>query len=140
MHTQQNNTADQAGRSLRIAVIEDNEDGRASLVQVLEFLGHEVQAAADGLEGEQLVRRMQPDVVLLDLGLPGIDGLEVCRRVRADPATAATPVLALSGWGTEDDLRRTRQAGFNLHLVKPVDVQSLLGHLAHLDTFRDRMA
>jgi PAS domain S-box-containing protein len=118
--------------ALRIAVVEDNDDGRASLVELLELLGHEVRAAADGGSGVDLVRDFRPDVVLLDLGLPVLDGLEVCRRIRSDPGVQDVHVVALTGWGTETDRRRTAEAGFNLHLTKPVEADVLVRTLAQL--------
>jgi CheY-like chemotaxis protein len=119
----------QASRPLRIAVVEDNEDGRRMLVDILRMRGHSVEWAGDGAQGWALVQRSRPELVLLDLGLPGLDGIEVCRRIRADAATASTPVVALTGWGTDVDRARTRQAGFDAHLTKPVDVRELLARI-----------
>jgi PAS domain S-box-containing protein len=116
--------------AVRVAVIEDNEDGRNSLVQMLQLMGHEVASAHDGPSGLQLVERLRPEVVLLDLGLPHMDGIEVCRRIRANPALAGIRVLALTGWGTEADRARTREAGFDLHLTKPVEPAVLQQSLA----------
>jgi PAS domain S-box-containing protein len=115
---------------LRVAVVEDNDDGRAMLVDLLESLGHEVRAAGDGGTALDLVRRFRPDAVLLDLGLPVLDGLEVGRRIRADEALAGVRLIALTGWGTETDQRRTAEAGFDLHLTKPVDADALRQSLA----------
>ena len=111
--------------SLRVAVVEDNDDGRATLVDLLELQGHDVRAAADGGSGLDLVRRFRPDAVLLDLGLPVLDGLEVCRRLRADPALRSTRLVALTGRGTEHDRVQTEQAGFDEHLTKPVEPEML---------------
>ncbi|TFZ06012.1 response regulator [Ramlibacter henchirensis] len=117
--------AGESGDALRIAVVEDNDDGRASLVELLELLGHEVRSACDGAAGVELVRSFRPDLVLLDLGLPVMDGLEACRRIRSDPQLGATRVVALTGWGTDLDRERTAKAGFDLHLTKPVEAETL---------------
>ena len=126
------------GAPLRIAVVEDNDDGRQSLVELLSLMGHEVRAAADGAAGVDLVRAFVPDLVLLDLGLPVMDGLEACRRIRAEPGLAGVRVVALTGWGTDLDRQRTAQAGFDLHLTKPVEAEAL--RQAALETAAARAA
>jgi CheY-like chemotaxis protein len=88
--------------------------------------GYEVHAAADGLLGLAAARDCQPDLALVDIGLPGIDGYEVARRLRADPATSAIKLVALTGYGLAEDLRRVMDAGFDRHLVKPVDIAQLM--------------
>jgi PAS domain S-box-containing protein len=118
-------SGEHAPSPLRVAVVEDNDDGRATLVDLLELQGHDVRAAADGGSGLDLVRRFRPDAVLLDLGLPVLDGLEVCRRLRADPALQSTRLVALTGRGTEHDREQTEQAGFDEHLTKPVEPEML---------------
>ncbi|KQT13524.1 hybrid sensor histidine kinase/response regulator [Ramlibacter sp. Leaf400] len=117
--------AEAGERGLRIAVVEDNDDGRASLVELLGLMGHEVRSAADGAAGVELVRSFRPDLVLLDLGLPVMDGLEACRRIRGDPQLRQVRVVALTGWGTDLDRERTARAGFDLHLTKPVEAETL---------------
>jgi CheY-like chemotaxis protein len=114
---------------LRILIVEDNRDGADSLRMLLELLGHEIKVAYNGIEGVRLAKEWRPEVVLCDIGLPGLDGYGVARELRADPATRGTALIAVTGYGQEDDRRRARQAGFDYHLTKPVnpgDLQSLL--------------
>ena len=125
-------SGEHAPSPLRVAVVEDNDDGRATLVDLLELQGHDVRAAADGGSGLDLVRRFRPDAVLLDLGLPVLDGLEVCRRLRADPALRTTRLVALTGRGTEHDRVQTEQAGFDEHLTKPIEPETLRRTLARV--------
>ncbi|MYM90447.1 response regulator, partial [Rugamonas sp. FT82W] len=113
-----------AGRP-RILLIEDNDDGREMMTMMLSCYGYEVHSAADGHEGVAAAARLRPDVALVDIGLPGIDGYEVARRLRADPATSAIRLIALTGYGLAEDLRRVMDAGFDRHLVKPVDIDQL---------------
>ena len=109
---------------LNIVVVEDNEDTADTMSDWLEYLGHEVQVARTGPDGVALVMRARPDVVLCDIGLPGMDGVDVCRRIVHE--MAEPPVMvALTGWGTERDRRRTVEAGFRHHLVKPVAPEHL---------------
>jgi signal transduction histidine kinase len=119
-----------ASRSLggkpRVLLIEDNDDGRDMMALMLTGCGYEVEAAADGLLGLQAAASYQPDLALVDIGLPGIDGYEVARRLRADPATRDIRLIALTGYGLADDLRRVLEAGFDRHLVKPVDLDLLI--------------
>jgi signal transduction histidine kinase len=119
---------DQEGRAplpLRIVIIEDNEDVADSLKDLLEDTGHHVWSAQTGSDGVSLVEEVRPNVVLCDLGLPHMGGLEVCQRIRALPAPIQPIIIAVTGWGREEDQRRTREAGFDHHLVKPVAVESL---------------
>lgn len=107
---------------LRIVVIEDNRDAAESLRLLLSLFGHEVHVAFDGAAGLAAARSFRPDVLLSDLGLPGtLDGYGVARAVRADPELSRMHLVALSGYGQEEDRRRTQEAGFDRHLVKPVD-------------------
>lgn len=111
---------------LKILVIEDNDDIADTLADLLRAHGHDVRVAHDGAQGLELVQAAQPNVVLCDLGLPGMDGFELCRSVRG-LALAAQPVMvALTGWSRDDDRRRTSEAGFDHHLVKPVSSQKLV--------------
>jgi signal transduction histidine kinase len=105
--------------ALRIVVVEDNEDSADMLSAWLEELGHEVRVAHTGTDGVALVLEARPDLVLCDIGLPGIDGVDLCRRVVLG-MTPPPVMVALTGWGMGDDRRRTAEAGFNHHLVKPV--------------------
>ena len=120
-----------AGDTSRPAVllIEDNEDGREMMATMLDVYGYPVLQSADGLDGVALATSRLPKVALVDIGLPGIDGYEVARRLRANPATRAMRLIALTGYGLADDQRRVLEAGFDMHLVKPVDIAQLLGAL-----------
>ncbi|RYF25790.1 MAG: response regulator [Comamonadaceae bacterium] len=113
----------------QVLVVEDNLDGRLTLMELIQADGHSVQGAANGLEALQSVSGCKPDVVLLDLGMPGMDGYEVVARLRKDPGLAHTRVVALTGWGTQHDRARTRAAGFDDHLTKPVNPENLLALL-----------
>ncbi|MCD6680148.1 MAG: ATP-binding protein [Burkholderiaceae bacterium] len=112
-------------RRLRMLVVDDNVDAADTLVMLLEACGHEMRAAYSGTAALQLARQFRPDVVLCDIGLPRIDGYTVASRLRDDPHFASTLLVAVSGWGTEDVKRRSRNAGFDFHLVKPVDLESV---------------
>ena len=118
-----------AGRALSVVIVEDNADGAEMMMTWLGIEGHHVKVAPTGLEGVKLIEETKPDLVLCDIGLPDIDGVEVCRRVRAD--MAEPPVMvALTGWGAEADRDRTHAAGFVHHVVKPVDLDKLRDLLA----------
>jgi signal transduction histidine kinase len=114
-----------APSQLRIVIIEDNEDVAHSLKDLLEDTGHHVWLAQTGSDGVSLVEEVRPNVVLCDLGLPYMGGLEVCQRIRALPSVIRPIIIAVTGWGREEDQRRTREAGFDHHLIKPVAVESL---------------
>jgi CheY-like chemotaxis protein len=113
------------GAPLRIVVIEDNTDAAETLVMWLEGLGHTVKLATTGPSGLELIRSARPDLVLCDVGLPGMDGVEVCRQVRSLTDDKHLVMVALTGWGMESDRRRTGEAGFDHHLVKPVALDKL---------------
>ena len=106
------------GSPRRVLVIEDNDDARLMLVTALRLAGHEVHESADGEQGLQAALALEPDIALVDLGLPGIDGYELARRLRA--AGCGTRLVAVTGYGQTDDRRRALEAGFDVHLVKPV--------------------
>ena len=114
-----------SGTRRRVLVVDDNRDSADSLALLLRLQGHEAEVAYDGMAGVEAVARFGPDLVLLDLGLPGLNGLDACRRMRAAPGAAQLRIVALSGWGRDDDRSRTREAGFDAHLVKPVDQDTL---------------
>jgi signal transduction histidine kinase/CHASE3 domain sensor protein len=114
-----------ASRPLRVLVIEDNADAADSIRDLLELAGHEVELARTGTAGLEAARKRVPDVVLCDIGLPGIDGYEVARSLRAESATAHVRLIALSGYGDPSARTRCLEAGFDLHLVKPVDPDRL---------------
>ena len=109
----------------RILVIEDNRDSADSLRLLLEFSGHEVAVAYAGHDGVQAAEQCQPDVVLCDIGLPGLDGYGVARKIRANPTTAKARLIAVTAYGQDEDRRRSHEAGFEQHLVKPVDPDAL---------------
>jgi len=110
----------------RILIVDDNKDSADSLALLLEITGNKTYMAHDGVEAVEAIEKHRPEVVLLDIGLPKLDGHEVCRRVRKQPWGKDIVVIALTGWGQEDDRRRSEEAGFNGHLVKPVDYDKLL--------------
>ena len=110
---------------LRVLVIDDNQDAADSTAMLLGVLGAQPHVAYDGECGLAALKTWRPDLVLLDLGMPGMDGFEVARRIRADADTANLPVIALTGWGQQQDRQRTLAAGFDRHLVKPADPQAL---------------
>lgn len=110
-----------ARASRRILVVEDNPDAAESLRDFLELSGHEVELANSGLDGVQAARQFHPEIVLCDLGLPGMDGFQVAAALKGDPRTASARLIAVTGYGREEDRRRSKAAGFDLHLTKPVD-------------------
>jgi CheY-like chemotaxis protein/anti-sigma regulatory factor (Ser/Thr protein kinase) len=114
----------------RVLMIEDYADARDSLRALLELSGHEVREAADGRTGVELALRLQPDVVLIDIGLPGLDGYDVARRIRSAPQGHRMVLAAVTGYGQPEDRRRAEEAGFDAHLVKPVDPDQLTELLA----------
>ncbi|MPQ55410.1 response regulator [Duganella sp. FT27W] len=113
-----------------LLLIEDNEDGREMMTMMLDCYGYQVRAAEDGLRGLDAVREFRPDLALVDIGLPGIDGYEVARRLRADPDTRHIKLIALTGYGLAEDLARVMAAGFDRHLVKPVGIEQLMETIA----------
>ena len=118
----------------RILVVEDHEDARDALRTLLEFDGHQVEVAGDGLSGLELANAFKPEVVLLDIGLPGLDGYEVARSLARHPSRERMRVIALTGYGQESDRRRTHEAGFDDHLVKPVEPARLRELLSGIAT------
>jgi CheY-like chemotaxis protein len=116
-------------RPMHILLIEDNDDIRGTLQDLLRTQGHKVDAARDGIEGLELAKKKPPEVAIIDIGLPRLDGFQVASRFRAEIA-APTVLIALSGYGQPEDRRRARDAGFDAHLVKPVSLNELLRVLA----------
>lgn len=114
-----------AGRPLDILVVDDNRDAADSLALLLEIRGHQVRTAHDGPEALRVLATFRPHLVLLDLGLPGMSGYEVARRIRGSADLTGVTLTALTGWGQEEDRRRTREAGFDHHLTKPADPAEL---------------
>lgn len=109
----------------RVLIVDDNHDAANCLCLLLKALGHEVTVAHDGYRGLALVEEFHPDVVLLDLGMPGLDGFETARKIRALPAGKNLILAALTGWGQDDVRSRTQEVGFEYHLLKPVEIRSL---------------
>ncbi|HEY4589435.1 MAG TPA: ATP-binding protein, partial [Thermoanaerobaculia bacterium] len=109
----------------KILVVEDNPDAAATMRDFLELSGHEVELAASGTDGIQAARESHPEVVLCDLGLPGMTGYEVATALRRDPETRSAKLIAVTGYGRDEDRRRSKEAGFDLHLTKPVDPAQL---------------
>jgi CheY-like chemotaxis protein len=107
--------------SRRVLVVDDSHDAAESLAMLLELEGHEIHTAHDGAEAVRTAERVRPDVVLMDIGLPIVNGYEACRLIRTQAWGASMVMVALTGWGQEDDREQSRAAGFDLHLVKPVD-------------------
>ena len=109
----------------RLLVVDDNQDAANSLAMLLRLQGHEVRVAHDGPSGLETAKTFLPDLIFLDIGMPGMDGYEVARRVRTTPGLEKTVLAALTGWGQQEDRRRTAQAGFDHHMVKPVGPAAL---------------
>src|SRR5690606_6468096 len=116
-------TPDLGGK--RVLVVDDNRDAAEILSMLLEAYGHSTALAHNGASALDMAHRFNPDLVLLDIGLPDMDGYAVARAMRADPALQHVVIIALTGWGSEEDRRRSREAGFDLHLIKPVASETL---------------
>ncbi len=116
----------------RILVVDDNQDAAESLGMLLRALGHEVRTAHDGLEAVRAVPDFRPDVVLLDIGMPKLNGYEAARQIREQPGGAALVLVALTGWGQEEDRRLSHEAGFDHHMTKPVELADLQKLLAEV--------
>ncbi len=114
-----------ASRAHRILVVDDNEDAANTLAMILEMDGHEIATAHSGLEALDRVEAFRPGVVLLDIGLPGLDGYQIAQRIRREPRFEGIRLVALTGYGTSTDRQRAHEAGFTHHLVKPVDFADL---------------
>ena len=120
--------------ALRVLIVEDNPDGRESMRELLEIWGHQVELAENGPQGVEKAFSSRPDVALVDIGLPGIDGNEVARRIRATLDPQQICLIAMTGYGQPEDRRRALQAGFDNYLIKPIDparLASLLDELRH---------
>jgi len=109
----------------RVLVVDDNADAASTLELLLKSLGHEVRVANEGFEALRVAESFRPEVVLLDIGMPGLDGYEIARRLRASRLEPQPRIIAVSGWGQSADRERSQAAGFDLHLVKPVDMSEL---------------
>jgi PAS domain S-box-containing protein len=117
-------------RPRRVLIVDDNQDAAESLALLLQLRGHDVRTALDGPGGLEAADAFGPEVVLLDIGLPGMDGYEVARQLRQRPAGRATMLVAVTGYGGDEDRRRSREAGFDHHLVKPTDPETVVDLLA----------
>lgn len=119
-------------KAARILVADDNLDAAESLATLLEFHGHQVQFVHDGESALQALETFRPDVALLDIGMPKLDGYEVARRARQMSWGGKLKLLALTGWGHDQDRREALAAGFDRHFVKPVAIEELLAYLQSL--------
>jgi len=122
-----------SGPSRRVLVVDDNQDAAESVALLLQLWGHDVRIAYDGSSALREAPAFLPDVILLDIGLPGFDGYEVARRVRSDPRLDRALLIAMTGYGQDRDRLRSQEAGFSHHLVKPVDPTALRELLAQID-------
>jgi CheY-like chemotaxis protein len=113
-----------------VLVVEDDDDTRAVLRYMLETEGATVEAARNGGEGVRAAERLHPEIILCDIGLPDIDGMEVARRLRAAPALAGVRLIALTGYGQAEDVRQALDAGFDAHVTKPINMDQLMALLA----------
>lgn len=109
----------------RVLIVEDNQDAGEMYRLLVELAGHEAMLAENGKAGLELLKSARPDIALVDIGLPGLDGYEVARRFRAEPGGDGVVLVALTGYSAAADRDRARQAGFDIHLIKPVDPQAL---------------
>jgi CheY-like chemotaxis protein len=113
------------GHVRRILIVDDNQDAADSLGMFLRFQGNQVRTAYDGLEAVSVASAFRPDVVLLDIGLPKLNGYEVARRIRAQEDGSRAVLIAVTGWGQEEDRRRSQEAGFDHHITKPIEFEVL---------------
>jgi len=118
------------GRSHRILIADDNRDAAATLAMLLELMGHTVQHVNDGEAAVQSAIAFQPQIVLLDIGMPKVNGYEACRQIRAQPGGTDIMLVAITGWGQPEDRLSSKGAGFDQHLIKPVDPTMLENMLA----------
>jgi CheY-like chemotaxis protein len=127
-------TGDGNGGARRILVVDDNRDSAESLALYLELLGHTVRMAHDGIEAVSAAAALRPDAVLLDIGLPGQNGYEVARSLRGTAWGRDLLLVAITGWGQEEDKRRARESGFDIHLTKPIDPRTVVDLLQSAPT------
>ena len=118
-------SSERADIKQRVLVVDDNYDSADSLAILLRFMGHEVRTAFDGLQAVDAALDFHPSVMLLDIGLPKLNGYEVARRIRAQPDGEKIKLVAVTGWSQDEDIRRSKEAGFDLHMVKPVGIVAL---------------
>jgi CheY-like chemotaxis protein len=118
---------------LRILVVDDNRDAASTLAMLLKMMGNDVRTAHDGYDAVRAASEFYPHVVLLDIGLPKMNGYQVARTIREEPWGRRIILIAVTGWGQDEDKRKSEEAGFDWHMVKPVDPQALMKLLADLD-------
>jgi PAS domain S-box-containing protein len=126
--------------SRRVLVVDDNRDSAESLAMLLQMFGHEVRTAYDGHDAVRAARAFRPDLVLMDIGLPALNGYDAARAIRSEPWGRRVKLVAVTGWGAEEDRRRSQDAGFDHHLVKPVDFDDVLHVLADVRSVPDPVA
>lgn len=117
---------------LRVLVVDDNRDAAESTAMVLDAMGYSAETCDNALAALDMMRRYRPQAVLMDIGMPDLNGYEVVNRMRADPALAHLPVAAISGYAQADHVRLSREAGFDAHFAKPVDFEALQAFLARV--------
>lgn len=110
----------------RVLVVDDNPDARTMMVMLLKVSGYPTHSAADGPTAIAAVHEFDPDIILLDVGLPRMDGYVVCEKIRNLPLSKPPVIIAVTGWGAESDIKRSRDAGFDEHVLKPVEFKQLI--------------
>ena len=127
------------GPSCRVLLVDDNRELAQSMVRFIRVLGHEIRVAFDGLEALQIASEFRPDIVLMDIGLPKLSGYDVAREIRSKPWGAKMTLVAMTGWGRDTDRRQSQEAGFDRHMIKPVEadaLETLLSSAAHAESAR----
>lgn len=125
MNTSGRESAANPSSSRRVLVADDNADAATSLAMLIELLGHEVKAVHDGLQAVAAAQTFVPEFIFMDIGMPNLDGIEATRRIRALDLPLQPVVVALTGWGQDSDRARSRAAGIDHHLVKPIDLDAI---------------
>ena len=115
-----------ASAARQVLVVDDNRDGAQTLAMLLRYAGHQVKVAFSGIQALQIAQDQKPNVILLDLAMPGMDGFQVAQALRERPETKDALIIAVSGYGNPDDQERCLSAGFNQHLLKPVKREQVL--------------
>lgn len=126
-----------ASQRFRILVVDDNHDSALSLAMMLSIMGHDTRTAHDGESAVETAESFLPEVVLLDIGLPKLNGYEVAQRIREQPWGRSMFLIAVTGWGQEEDRQRSSEVGLNVHMVKPVEPAALERLLSELRTESD---
>ena len=119
-------------KTRRILIVDDNEDSVMTLEMLFEIAAYETRPAYSGIDAVEVAASFQPDAALLDIGLPGLNGYEVARKIRSQPWGKEMVLIALTGWGQPEDQQQAKAAGFDAHMVKPVDHEALLALLDEL--------